>query len=330
MLSANPAGTTVLKLDEEAREIESKIRAAEHRDSLELITKWAVRPDDLLQTLNEYQPQIVHFSGHGTATEEIILLDRNATPLPVSKQALVRLFRTLKDNIRVVLLNACYSRSQAEAITEVIDCAIGMSRAIGDHAAINFAASFYRAIGFGRSILDACEQGKTALMLEGIPEEDTPCLICHTGVDPASIVMIETLDRPINLGDSGVPSAEQEDTSRYPEIDTGLCMRIISGPLAGTVCPLDRSRITIGCTDVCEIYLKSEPYCSRVHCALDWDYMQQAFVLHPFTRSGVAINGLHVPLGGEKKLEVGDLIHIGTTALKLQRATRQKRKKNSR
>jgi len=39
-VSANPAGTQQLKLDEEAREIEAKIRAADHRDSLELITKW--------------------------------------------------------------------------------------------------------------------------------------------------------------------------------------------------------------------------------------------------------------------------------------------------
>ena len=47
-----------------------------------------------------------------------------------------------------MILNACYSKKQAEAITQVIDCAIGMNDAIGDEAAITFAASFYRAIGF--------------------------------------------------------------------------------------------------------------------------------------------------------------------------------------
>ena len=45
---------------------------------------------------------------------------------------------------------------------------------IGDDAAITFAASFYRAIGFGRTIQEAFDQGRTALMLEGIPEERTP------------------------------------------------------------------------------------------------------------------------------------------------------------
>ena len=40
-----------------------------------------------------------------------------------------------------------------------------MNTTIGDEAAKLFAASFYRAIGFGRSIQDAFEQARVALML---------------------------------------------------------------------------------------------------------------------------------------------------------------------
>ena len=189
-VSANPTGTTPLKLDEEVREIEAKIRAAEHRDTLELITKWAARPDDLLQSLNQHRPHIVHFSGHGNPTEELVLLDKEGRPKTVTKEALVNLFRTLKDNIRVVLLNACFSKPQAEAITGEIDCAIGMSRAIGDDAAIVFAASFYRAIGFGRTIKEAFDQGKTALLLESIPEESTPTLLIREGIAPNQIELV--------------------------------------------------------------------------------------------------------------------------------------------
>jgi len=190
-LAANPNGTTPLALDDESREIDQKIRASEYRDALEQVTKWAVRPDDLLQYLNEFQPHIVHFSGHGSATEEIMLQDDSRQAKPVSKQALRALFTTLKDNVRVVVLNACYSRPQAEAITEVIDCAIGMNRAIGDRAAITFAASFYRAIGFGRSVQGAFDQGRTALLLAGIPEENTPELLMRSGVAASSIYLIE-------------------------------------------------------------------------------------------------------------------------------------------
>jgi CHAT domain len=190
LVPANPASTPHLRLDEEVHEIEAKILGSAHRDSLELVTKWAVRPDDLLQSLNQYKPHVVHFSGHGSSTEEIILLDQAGNPKPVSKQALVSLFRTLKDNIRVVLLNACFSRPQAEAITEEIDCAIGMSRAIGDRAAITFAAAFYRAIGFGRTVKEAFEQGKTALLLEGIPGEHTPTLITRKNINADTVALV--------------------------------------------------------------------------------------------------------------------------------------------
>jgi hypothetical protein len=100
-VSSNPERMPHLKLDEEVREIQTKLRAAEYRDSLELITKWAARPDDLLQSLNEHKPHIVHFSGHGSPTEEIILLDEQGNPKPVSKAALVSLFHTLTELLQI-------------------------------------------------------------------------------------------------------------------------------------------------------------------------------------------------------------------------------------
>src|SRR4051794_3554443 len=96
-LAANPAGTQPLKLDEEIRQITAKVRASEHRDSLELVSRWAVRPDDLMQALLEVKPHVVHFSGHGSSTEEFILLGDQGETRPVSKAALASLFRTLKD-----------------------------------------------------------------------------------------------------------------------------------------------------------------------------------------------------------------------------------------
>ncbi len=189
-LASNPKGTTHLELDREIREITEKIRAAEYRDSIDLISAWAVRPDDLLQLLNQHRPQIVHFSGHGIDSGEIILTDSRGEPKPVNPAAIKALFLALKGDTRVVILNACYSKTQAEAITQVIDCAIGMNDAIGDEAAIAFAASFYRAIGFGLSIKQAFDQGIVVLLLEGIPEESKPELLVKEGVDPEKIVLI--------------------------------------------------------------------------------------------------------------------------------------------
>jgi len=188
--AANPEGTGKLALDEESREIKAKIRASDHSASLELLTEWAVRPDDLLQFLNQHEPTVVHFSGHGSNAAEIILLDRDRQPKPVSEQALVSLFKALKGKIRLVFLNACFSEAQAKAIVQEIDCAVGMSRAVGDQAAITFAAAFYRALGFGKSVQNAFEQAKVALQLEGIPEEGTPRLLTKLGIDADKVILV--------------------------------------------------------------------------------------------------------------------------------------------
>lgn len=197
-LASNPPATTPLRLDEEIREITTKIRASEYRDSLELVSKWAVRPDDLLQALLELKPHIVHFSGHGSPTEEIILQDQDKRPRPVSKEALVQLFSTLKDNVRIILFNACSTRPQAEAIAQTIDCTVGMSKNIGDTAAIVFAASFYRAIAFGRTVQEAFDLAKVALLLEGIPEEKTPEMYVRSGLDASKMVLVSPLTHPMS------------------------------------------------------------------------------------------------------------------------------------
>ena len=195
-MGASPDGVTKLALDKECRAIREKIRASDFPEALELKTEWAVRPDDLLQYLNEYRPHVVHFSGHGSESDELILNDERDQPKPVSVAALRALFKTLKDNIRLVVLNACYSRPQAEAIVEFIDCAIGMNKAIGDQAAIVFAASFYRALGFGRSVKDAFDQGCTSLLLEGIAEKNTPELLAKKGVDAANVFLVSAAANP--------------------------------------------------------------------------------------------------------------------------------------
>jgi hypothetical protein len=189
-LSANPTSTSRLGLDEEIRAITEKIRASAHRDLVEVVSYWAVRPDDLLQALNEHEPHVIHFSGHGSNADEIILNDAQGSAKPVSKKALVNLFKTFKGNIQVVLLNACYSQPQAEGIIEHVPCAIGMSNSIGDRAAISFAASFYRAIGFGRTVREAFDQGIAALMLEGIDEENIPTLMTRRDSDAARILLV--------------------------------------------------------------------------------------------------------------------------------------------
>lgn len=176
ILSANPKDTNSLRLDEEVREIQAALKRAKNREVFEIVTEWAVRVDDLRRALLDHEPTIVHFSGHGSGSNGLALENNFGQVQLVSTESLARLFKLFQTKIECVLLNACYSEAQANAIHEHIDYVIGMNRAIGDIAAIEFAVGFYDALGARHSYEDCFEVGCASIDLEGIPESETPVL----------------------------------------------------------------------------------------------------------------------------------------------------------
>jgi uncharacterized protein YjbI with pentapeptide repeats len=173
-LASNPTDTSALRLGEEVRQIDEKISNGSKRESFELIQQHAVRVTDLQRVLLKHEPHIVHFCGHGSATEELMFEDQLGRSKPVTREALTQLFRILRDNVRVVVLNACYSKSQAEALNEVIDYTIGMNKGVGDQMAISFAGAFYQALAFDRTVTEAFELAKVEVDLVSLAGSDTP------------------------------------------------------------------------------------------------------------------------------------------------------------
>ena len=206
-LAANPKDTDSLRLGEEMREIKERLRLAKLRDEFFVEQEWAVRVSDLEEHLLRHEPHLVHFSGHGSKSGEIILEDSSGNGKPVPPNVLKRLFAVLKDNVRCIVLNACYSEIQAEALVASIDCVVGMTRAIPDRAAINFASSFYQGLGFGRSIQEAFELGCVQVQLENSTgatirdfvvdsitsqEGDIPRIKVAPGVDASKLYLVRT------------------------------------------------------------------------------------------------------------------------------------------
>ena len=199
-LAANPISTHQLRLDEEIREIEEGLQRSRYRDRFELKQRWALRPTDLRRALLEYKPQIVHFAGHGTGRaisepsvenqreisfaeqaevfeEGLVLEDAIGQPKLVRTEALAALFELFADSVECVVLNACYSERQAKAIAQYIPYVIGMSRAIGDRAAIEFSIGFYDVLGAGESIDRAYMLGCVAIRMSGIAKHLIPILM---------------------------------------------------------------------------------------------------------------------------------------------------------
>ena len=183
ILAANPKTTSRLRLDEELRDIDDGLRRAQHRDRFTLAQRLAVRPRDIQRAMLDEMPQIVHFSGHGEGEEGLVFEDDSGQTQLVSGEALAQLFalfadpQEIPDPIHCVVLNGCYSQVQAEAIAEHVPYVIGMGRAIGDRAAIDFAVGFYDALGDGRSVEFAFKLGCAAIDLAGKAESTTPVLI---------------------------------------------------------------------------------------------------------------------------------------------------------
>ena len=179
-----------LKLDREVREIENRIRLSHHRDSIEVKSIWAVQIKDLFDALNAHDPEILHISGHGN-TDMIFFEDPQGNPKPVTSDALSQIVSTMTRNLQLVVLNSCYSAGSAQAVINYISTAIGMANSISDEAAIIFAGQFYSAIGFGRSIQTAFDQAKTAILAEGLSEDQTPQLFHIPDINPNELCLVK-------------------------------------------------------------------------------------------------------------------------------------------
>jgi hypothetical protein len=230
-LSANPKGTQPLELIKECNNISDKIKSAKYGRQFSFDQRHEVSLARLDEFLLDYKPQIVHFSGHGGEDGILMFQDvefggsgdddsssssrgsssaatRNLQSINGSGRAegsetkdVADLFRILNERdsipkdkkIRCVVLNACYSQKQAEAISKYVDCVVGMKNAIRDDVARIFAESFYYFLCSGESIHTAFELGKNKIAMLNIPGQDIPRLLSREGIDPKKITFISSI-----------------------------------------------------------------------------------------------------------------------------------------
>lgn len=210
-LAANPDRSSPLELGEECAAIERELGLAVHRDDFEFRSKWAVTIDDMMRHLMELRPTIIHFSGHGAGkatgassagTRDIVpprapadaaggiyLQGDHGGSQLVTARALTLMIKSAGASARVVVLNACYTESQGEALRSVVDCVVGMAGAIRDDAARAFAVAFYRALGHRCSVGNAVDQGVATLAAKDMPDEALPRCRARDGLDPQRVTL---------------------------------------------------------------------------------------------------------------------------------------------
>lgn len=149
IMSADPRNANRLRLGEVRHELEHALLQTRFRTSLAIQDVVSCRVRDIASTLDRYNPNILHFSGHGGGTELYFENDKGDA-VPVQKRALAKLLAQQQD-LKLVILNACYSEDGAQDIADKVGCVIGMEGAILDEDAVTFEREFYAALGHGRT-----------------------------------------------------------------------------------------------------------------------------------------------------------------------------------
>jgi myosin heavy subunit len=188
-LASSPEDQDVLRLDRETREIQKRLRTADFRDSIWIEWRLARQVADLLDDLNEVDPTVLHFSGHGSDAE-LVFEDADATSHGLSNDQLASLLGAGAARVRLIVFNSCDSAVQAELATKHVDLAIGMDTAIDDDDAKVFAGQLYNSLAFGKSVGEAFRQAKFQLEAHGSEGAEIPRLFHAEGVDADHVILV--------------------------------------------------------------------------------------------------------------------------------------------
>lgn len=186
-LVANPEPNSPLRVDEEVKKVQEKIRGSKFRDNVTVEYRPAADLQSLIDGLNDHKPQIVHFSGHGN--ESGIATDGGNKVKGLSFDLLAKALAATDDPPEIVILNSCKSSAARKALFPATKVIITMQASVTDSAATAFATFFYAAIASGQSIKAAFEQGRVGVEDISISEADIPELIHAASANPSSMIL---------------------------------------------------------------------------------------------------------------------------------------------
>jgi hypothetical protein len=184
-LAANPVdpanpGKRGLRVEEEFREIQQAISQGRERDNIQLASRWAVQPRDIMQALFAVEPHVVHFAAHGDTKEgSIVVGDEYGYARAIPVDGVVQAFRAAGQSVCCVVVNACSTERLAQALATAGLCVIGMRQPVGDQSAVRFSIGFYQALAAGQSVETAFGAGVAQLMMTPLGDDArAPFLLC--------------------------------------------------------------------------------------------------------------------------------------------------------
>lgn len=179
LLVTNPERGASLQTGIEARDIDEAIRLGSRGDEVELKVVLAPTLNSLLDLLNSFSPDVIHFSGHGGG-RTLLFDNRRAgddggTVLDFDMVA--RVVNATSATPKLLVLAACDTAEGADRFLESVPVVIAMADTIEDAAACEFSSRFYRSLSSGATISNSLAQAKLFLEGEGYADANLPTLI---------------------------------------------------------------------------------------------------------------------------------------------------------
>lgn len=182
-ISANPYDSGALQLPKEFRKITEAVQASPFGHLFEIKANWATKPSDLQKLFFEYEPHIVHYTGHSDMEGQLVLQDENDWSQLVPVQAFADLIK-MCSSIKLVCLSSCFSLEQADDIAGYVDYVIGNTTSITDPAAIIFGETFYQSLAHGKTVGDSYKIAKNNVALHGFSDSEIIKLLIKKDVSP--------------------------------------------------------------------------------------------------------------------------------------------------
>src|SRR5260370_20946742 len=148
--------------------------------------------------------------------EEIVLNNDDGNPEPVPTRALEQLFKTMSGDIRLVVMNSCFSERQAKVIARFVDCVLGVKLALPDEAAVNFSPRFYWGLAAGKSVAAAYEIALISAYGRRLVKKQVPHLI-EGKIPPENIILLNPYRKrkPDSRG-RGRPTGQKDKVAKLP------------------------------------------------------------------------------------------------------------------
>lgn len=168
------------------------IKRSSKRDVVEVKYLPAARPTDLLDAMNEFHPNVLHFSGHGGG--KALLFDDDTVEghggVVIDFDLVNETLRAIDTLPDIVVFNACDTLDGAERFLDTVKVVIAMSSNILDVSASVFAARFYQALAESQSVGSALRQGKVAMKMAGLGDSDLPSYLAQRGINLSKFVLV--------------------------------------------------------------------------------------------------------------------------------------------